>query len=910
MRTKRLGMLVSLAVVMLLASAVLADDLPEMKFEKYELPNGLDVILQEDHSIPMVAVNVWYHVGSKNEKPGKTGFAHLFEHLMFEGSEHHNELFHSGIDKYGGTNNGSTTEDRTNYWENVPSNYLEKILWLEADRMGYLLPAIDQQRLDLQRDVVKNEKRERYVNQPYGKVEELQLGLLYPKEHPYSHSVIGSMEDLTAASLDDVKDFFHQYYTPNNASLCIAGDFDPQMAKAWVEKYFGPIPPGPAVDRLDSWVPVLTEERTAEAEDNVSLPRLYLSWHTPAFYAPGDAEFDLLASILASGKSSRLYKTLVYDKQIAQDVFAYQASRELESTFNIVVTAKQGQSLKEIKAEVDKILDDVRTKGVTQKELDLARVNWEARFVRGLQRIGGFGGRADILNQYNVYLGDPGKLLWDRDRYSNATVKDINGYAAKYLQPSERAVLYIYPEGELAASETQTDMTAEPAAAPEPSFTPPSIQSAELSNGMKLMLVENQELPLVQINLLIKSGWAADPKDRPGAGALTAEMLNEGTKTRSALDISDEAALLGANLGSVSSFDYSTVSLNILKKNLDKGLALMADITQNPTFPQEELDRLKKTYLGRIQQESKQPFTTAVKAYYYELYGPNHPYAQPYTGSGTEESINAITRADLEEYYRANYLPNNAVAIVVGDISLAEAKDKLEKAFKKWQPGQVFQPAIANAEPLKKTKVCIVDKPGAAQSVIILGNLTIPRENPDFTTLEIANHILGGQSTARLNMNLRQDKGYTYGSYSFITGRKGQGSFTCYAQVQTEVTKESLAEFMKELNGITGTIPITQTELKDSEDNLTKGFPQDFETFRGIAGQMNSIAIFNLPANEWQTYISRIDAVDIKAAEEAAKKYIHPDQLLIVVVGDREKIEPGIKELNLGDIVNLDPSQI
>ena len=910
MKIKRLGTVIALAVIMLLATAVFADDLPELKFEKYVLPNGLNVILSEDHSIPMVAVNVWYHVGSKNEKPGRTGFAHLFEHLMFEGSEHHNELFHSGIDKYGGTNNGSTAEDRTNYWENVPSNYLEKILWMEADRMGYLLPAIDQQRLDLQRDVVKNEKRERVDNQPYGKVDDLQLALLYPKEHPYHHSVIGSMEDLTAASLDDVKDFFHRYYAPNNASLCIAGDFDPQQAKAWVEKYFGPIPPGPAIDRLDNWVPVLTEERTAEAEDNVSLPRLYLAWHTPAYYSPGDAEFDLLASILASGKSSRLYKALVYDKQIAQDVRAFQSSRELESTFNIVVTAKQGQSLKEIKAEVDKILDEVRTKGVTDKELELARVNWEASFVRSLQRIGSFGGRADILNKYNTYLGDPGKLLWDRDRYKNATVKDINMYARKYLQPSARAVVKIYPEGELAASETETDMTIEPSAAPEPSFTPPTIQNAELSNGMKLMLVENQSLPLLQINLVVKSGWAADPKDRPGAGALTAEMLNEGTKSRSALDISDQAALLGANLGSDSYFDYSTVSLNVLKENLDKGLDLMSDITLNPTFPQTELDRLKKSYLGRIQQESKQPFTTAIKAFYYELYGPNHPYAQPYTGSGTEESIKAITRADLEDYYHANYMPNNAVVVVVGDISLAEAKDKLEKAFRKWQPGQVSQHTIANAEPLKKTKVCIIDKPGAAQSVIVIGNLTISRENPDYTTLEVANHVLGGQSTARLNMNLRQDKGYTYGSYSFISSRKGQGSFACYAQVQTEVTKPALAEFMKELNGITGTIPITQTELKNSEDNLTKGFPQDFQTFPGIAAQMNSIATFNLPENEWQTYISRINSVDINAAEAAARKYIHPDQLLIVVVGDKEKIEPGIKELNLGDIVYLDPSQI
>lgn len=910
MKAKRLGALIGIAVVALFISSAFADDLPDLKFEKYQLSNGLDVILHEDHSIPMVAVNIWYHVGSKNEKPGRTGFAHLFEHLMFEGSEHHNELYHLGIEKYGGTNNGSTAEDRTNYWENVPSNYLEKILWLEADRMGYLLPAIDQERLDLQRNVVKNEKRESYENQPYGKSYELLLPLLYPEDHPYSHTVIGSMEDLTAASLDDVKDFFKTYYTPNNASLCIAGDFDPQQARQWVEKYFGPIPPGPAIDRLDSWVPVLTEEKRAEAEDNVSLPRLYMAWNTPAFFAPGDAEFDLLASILTNGKSSRLYKSLVYEKQIAQDVSAYQSSSELGSTFNIIITAKEGQSLKDIEKEVDNVLSDIRAHGVSQDELDLTRVNWEAGFVRSLQQIGSFGGRADILNKYNVYLGDPGKLPWDRDRYSKATAGDIHNYAVKYLKADARAILSIYPEGELTAADTKTDMAAEPPAASEPSFTPPTIQNAELSNGMKLMLVEDHKLPLVQVNLVIKSGWASDPPDRPGAGALTAEILNEGTKTRDAFEISDQTGRLGAYLSTNSSFDYSGINLNILKNNLDQGLELMSDIALNPTFPQAELDRQKQIYLGRIQQESKQPFTTAIKAYYYELYGPNHPYAQPYTGSGTTQSIEAITRADLQACYEANYLPNNAVVIVVGDITLEDAKGRLEKAFKKWQPGTVAKQEIASVEPLKKTKICIVDKPGAAQSVIVIGNLTIPRDNPDYDNLQVANHILGGQQTARLNLNLRQDKGYTYGSYSFISARRGQGAFACYAQVQTEVTKQSLVEFMKELNGISGEIPISQAELADSKDNLIKGFPQDFQTYSGIAGQLNSIATFNLPEDEWRTYISRVNSVDIAKALQVAQKYIHPEQLLIVVVGDNQKIEPGIKELNLGDIIYLSPSAI
>lgn len=899
----------ALAAVFMIPFAVVADDLAELEFEKFELPNGLDVILHEDHSIPMVSVNVWYHVGSKNEKPGRTGFAHLFEHMMFQGSEHHNELFHTGIKKYGGKNNGSTSEDRTNYWENMPSNYLEKILWLEADRMGYLLPAVDQERLDLQRDVVMNERRERLDNQPYGKVEELLLSMLFPPEHPYSWHIIGSMDDLQAASLEDVKGFFRKYYSPNNASLCIAGDINPGQVRQWVEKYFGPIPPGPAIDRFETWIPELTVEKRMTAEDNINLARLYMAWHTPAYHAPGDAEFDLLASILASGKSSRLYKSLVYDKQIAQDVYAYQSSREIGSQFNIVATAKEGQSLAEIEQEIDRIIADVLNNGISQEELGLAKVNWEAGFVRGLQNIGGFGGRADRLNRYNVYLGNPGMLLWDRDRYRNANAEDILAYAKRYLKPDARAVLHIYPHGDLKADAAEINMAIEPSAVPDPSFTPPAIQKGTLSNGLEIMLVEDHKLPLVQVNLLIKSGWASDPTDRPGAGALTADMLNEGTKSKNALDISDEARRLGANFGTDSYFDYSHISLNVLKDNIDPALALMADIVLNPIFPDDELERLKENYLGRIRQEASQPMTTAFKMFYRELYGEDHPYGQPYTGTGTVKSINAITIADLKDYYNSHYLPNNAVAVVVGDISLSEATGKLEKAFKKWKSGNIPQQGIKPVETLDRTRICLVDKPGAAQSVIVVGQLALPRNHEDYTALEVANHVLGGQSMARLYMNLRQDKGYTYGAYSFLTSRRGPGVLACYSQVQTEFTKESLMEFLKELNGMRGEIPLSPQELEDSKNNLVKGFPQDFQSFYGIAEQVNSIATFGLPGNEWSTYVNDINSVDTDKALQMAQKYIHPDKTLIVIVGDREKIEPGIRELGLGEIVYLDSDE-
>ncbi len=897
----------AIALAMPLASA---QELPPIEYEQYELPNGLDVILYEDHSIPMVAVNVWYYVGSKNEEKGRTGFAHLFEHMMFQGSENHDADYFAPLEKVGGAVNGSTTQDRTNYWENVPSNYLELAIWLEADRMGYLLPAMTQEKLDNQRDVVKNERRQGVDNQPYGKSYELMKPLLYPDNHPYSWTVIGSMDDLSAASMDDVQNFFKQYYHPANASLCIAGDFDPAQAKELVEKYFGPIPAGPMVDRMTDWIPEMEGERRAKAEDNVKLPRLYYAWHTPGYYKPGDADFDLFANVLASGKTSRLYKELVYDKKMAQDVSAYQSSGELSSTFNIQVTAKDGYTLEEIEQEVDRILTEVLKTGITQDELVRARTNWETNFVRGLQRVGGFGGIADRLNGYNVFLGEPDMFQWDMDRYSNATVESVNSYARKYINLDNRAVLHIMPRGEVMAMDVEVDRATKPAEGPEPSFDPPSIQRAELSNGLELLVVEDHSLPLVQTTMELKSGWAADPVDRPGVASMAADMLNEGTKNRTVLEINDEVQRLGANLGTNSTFDGTTVSLNILKKNLDAGLELMSDVVLNPTFPEDELERLRENYLGRIQQESKQPFTAAFKTFLRKLYGPDHPYGQPYTGHGTEQSVNAITRDDLVTFYENNFYPNNAAVVMVGDITLEEATQKLEKAFKGWAPGTVAASEVPEPEPLQSTKICIVDKPGAAQSVIIAGHLGVKRNNPDWMAINVMNNVFGGQFTSRLNMNLREDKGYTYGASAFFSSRKGVGPFIAYAQVQSEVTKESVTEIINELRDITTIRPLTDDEVMNSKNNLIKSFPSEFDTYNGIAGELVQMVRFNLPPSEWETYVERVESIDGATATQAAKDYLHPDQLLIVVVGDRAAIEEGLTELQVGDIVHIDTGEL
>jgi len=882
-----------------------AQDMPKIAFEKYTLKNGLQVILHEDHTVPVVAVNIWYHVGSKNEKAGRTGFAHLFEHMMFQGSEHQPNEYFAPLEKIGGQINGSTSEDRTNYWENVPSNYLELALWMESDRMGFLLPSMTQEKLDNQRDVVKNERRQGLENEPYGKVYELLPELLYPAGHPYSWSVIGSQEDLTRASKQDVEEFFKTYYTPKNASLCIAGDFDPKTAKALVEKYFGNIPPGPAVNRVETWIPRLSGEKRMVAEDRVSLSRLYLAWHTPPFYAPGDAELDLLANILSQGKTSRLYKTLVYEKQIAQDVNAYQSSREIGSNFQIEVTAKAGHTLEEIEKAVDQELEAVKAGGIQEAELVQAKNNWEANFVRRLESVGGFGGKADQLNAYNIMLGNPDRFQWDLDRYLKATAETVRKTASDCLDKN-RVVLYVVPQGDLKADSVQVVRSAEPKPAAEPSFMPPNIQKGKLSSGLEVFVVEEHKLPLVQVQMVIKSGWAADPKERPGAASLTSELLDEGTASRSALQIAEEMKALGASLGTGSFFDASFVGVGILKKHLDKGLEIMGDVVMHPTFPDEELERQRQIYLGRIMQEAMEPFTSGIKLFFRVLYGPGHPYAQPFTGSGTEASVKALQRNDLVRYYESYYHPNNAAIVVVGDITLKEMLPKLEALFKGWKPKAVPEMAIPAVKTPSATKIYLVDKPGAAQSMVVAGNLGLERKSPDYSAAQVLNNALGGQFTSRINLNLREDKGYTYGAGSLFFTARAAGPFVVYAPVHTQYTKETVAEIEKELRGVCAENPLSPEELQNSKNNLVKGYSQNFEFLERIAGLVLEQVMYGLPDDDMQRYIPAMAAVQSGAVTDAAKKYIHPNALVYVIVGDITKIEPGLRELRLGEIGYLD----
>jgi zinc protease len=887
---------------------------PKIQYEKYTLSNGLTVILHEDHATPIVAVNVWYHVGSKNERRGRTGFAHLFEHMMFQGSKNHDTDYFKALEAVGATDlNGTTNTDRTNYFQNVPTHALERTLWVEADRMCCLLPAMTQERLDNQREVVKNERRQGVDNQPYGLVDERMDAAMYPPHHPYSWPVIGYMEDLTVASKQDVEDFFKEYYTPNNCTLVIAGDINIPQTKAMVEKYFGPIPPGPPVGRMKEWLPELEREVRLSMDDRVNLPRLYIAWHSPARFSAGEANLDLLASILGQGKSSRLYKRLVYDLKLAQDVFVGNPAREIGAKFTITVTAAPGKTLDEIEPLVWEEIEKVKTSPPTTEELERSRTSLLGGLLRGLERIGGFGGKSDLLANYQTFLGNADFLEKDFARYYAVTPATIHEAARRWLH-NGRAVMRVEPMPRYEAGKQASgfDRTKMPPLGDAAALSLPALQRAKLSNGLEVIVAESHKVPTVQLNLIVRGGWSADPKSKLGISSLATELQLEGTATRTALQISDETERLGSYLNASSSLDSATVSMNALKSRLEPSIALWADVILNPAFPAAEVERKRQQTLGRIFFEKGIPQALAARILPVLLYGEGHPYSQPLTGSGTTDSVKSFTRDDVVNYHRTWFKPNNSVLVVTGDTTLSEITPLLEKSFAAWKPGEVPKITIPAREQPKQTVIYMIDKPGAAQSVIIGGHLISPRSDPDTTPFEVLNALLGGMFTSRINMNLREDKGYTYGAGTFPFMAKGQGILGVFAQVRTDVTRESLVELMKELREIRNARPATADEVKFAQNNLTMSLPGQYETAGGIAQKLADIAIYNLPDDFYSKYPAIIKATTPEQLTALAKKRLLPENMVLLIVGDRAVIEPKIKELNLGAInyINADGNPI
>jgi len=878
----------------------------DIPYQKFVLDNGLTVIVHEDHKAPIVAINTWYHVGSKNEKLGKTGFAHLFEHLMFGGSEHAPGRYIDAMEKIGATDlNGTTNNDRTNYFENVPTSAVDYTLWMESDRMGFLLGSLDQKTLDLQRGVVQNEKRQG-ENQPYAVSRQLITQNTYPAGHPYSWTVIGDMGDLNAASMDDVKEWFKTYYGPSNVVIVLAGDIDAKTAREKVEKYFGNIPAGPPVAHQEVWVAKMTGSHREIVQDRVAQARVYKVWNIPQYGSPDGDYLDLVSDVLSVGKTSRFYKRLVYDDQIATNANAFVPLNEIAGQFYVQATAKPGGDLAQVEKELDEELARFLKEGPTAEELARVKAQYEANFIRGIERIGGFGGKSDRLAQSQAFRGSPDAYKISLKRVQEATAEDLKTAANRWLSDGV-FILEVQPFPTYKTAATGADRSKAPDTGTPPELKLPKLQRATLKNGLKVILAERHEVPLVSFWLDVDAGYAADQFASPGTASMTAALLNGGTKTRTALQISDEQALLGAQLNASANLDLSVVQLSSLKSKLDPSLDLFADIILNPVFPESDFKRQKNQQIAAIQREQVTPIQMGLRVFPGLLYGPGHAYGNPLTGSGTPASIDKMTREDLEKFHQAWFKPNHATLVITGDTSLSEVTPKLEKLFANWKPGQTPEKNVKNVQMPPKSIVYMLDKPGALQSIIIVGNIAPPTANPSEIAIQAMNDGLGGAFFSRINSNLREDKHWSYGTRTLLWGARAQRPWITFAPVQTDKTKESLVELNKELRGVVGDRPLTQAELTAIQDSETLSLPGSRETQDEVGASINDLVQYGLPDDYYETMAGKIRALKTADLTNAAKTVVHPDNLIWVVVGDRSKIEAGVKELNLGELKFLGP---
>jgi len=883
-------------------------------FQKTTLSNGLDVILHQDKSLPVVSVNVWYHVGSKVEQPGRTGFAHLFEHLMFEGTKHHNSSHFGPLQEIGASLNGSTTTDRTNYWENVPSNYLELALWLESDRMGFLLEALDQKRFDVQRDVVKNERRQSYENRPYG-IASLELQeSIYASPHPYHWPVIGYMDDLDAATLEDCHAFYRQYYGPANASLSIAGDFEFDDVSRLVEKYFTDLQGGHAVQKSQPLQAPQTGRIERTLYDNVNLARCYLVWPGVPRFHPDEAALDVLCDIMSDGRSSRMNQKLAYEKQIVQGVNIRSGTAELAGDIQFDATIADGHTTDEAISEAMAVIEGLRKQPPTEQEIARTKNRIEWGHVRQLANVGGFGGIANQLNTFNIFGGDPDLLNTDIERYLSVQPEDIQRVANTYFNNDANVKFVVMPEAARSAqpkvSAPPVDRTIQPAATEPRPFTPPTLQSGQLSNGLKVVVAEKRGVPAVSFAVLLATGGSADPEGLPGLANITGDMLQEGTETRTSNQISEEFEFIGTRLGIHAGREQTSLSVSTLTREWPKALSLVGDLLMHPVFPEEELNRVRNETINDLRRLQDDATSVAGREFAVLMYGANTPYG--HSVYGTEESMREISRGDLLDYFQRYFNPGAATLSVSGDVSLDEAMKLAEEVFGSWnvtsQPAAADQkePDTATGITMDKTTIYLLDKPGAAQSVIRAGILGLSRDDPDYFALMVFDHLFGGQFTARLNMNLRQDKGYSYGYRSWIEWHKTSSALMVGGSVQTEVTAPAVVETLKEIAEVIGSRPVEEGEFQAAKDALLQSYPLSFETPWQTLGHLGPIVHFGLPHDYLATFPENIDKVTLQDVQRVANERLDKDRMTMLVVGDRSVIEAELKAIGPEIVVITD----
>jgi zinc protease len=781
--------------------------------------------------------------------------------------------------------------------------------------MGYLLDTVDERKLANQQDVVRNERRQSIENRPYGIVTDALFRLVYPKGHPYYANVMGSHADIQAAKLDDVKAFFKQYYAPNNASLAIAGDFQAAAIKPLVEKYFGTLRRGPDVPKVTVTTPPITAERRAVVQDRIQLSRVYMAWLTPAFFKPGDAEADLVAAVLGGGPSSRLYKSLVYEKQIAQDVTAFQLSMSLGSMFQIVATVRPGHTPADVEAALDAELDRFRRDGPDETELTRAKNTFETERLEELESLGGFGGVADTLNLFNHYVGDPGYLPKYLDDHRQVSPEAAKAFASTYLAPNARVVIEAVPGtpdlgppvptppaglmaagvGAEAVNPDEPWRATRPAPGTVRPMSLPPAQSFTLANGLTVIYQVRTDTPVASANLVLRTGGDANPPNRPGLANFAVTMLGQGTTSRDALRIADDFALYGASLGLSSTKDSTAVGTTALTRNLGNVVDLLADVSLHPNFPAEEIERQRASRLADLVAAAQSPSTLAAMAANLALYGPAHPYG--YIELGTPEAVKALTRDEVQAFWKRTFVPVNAALVVSSPMAEQELRPIVEKAFGGWPAGPAPSLDVMTIRPTS-SRLVIVDSPRAQQTQLIVAGMGAPRNTADYPALEVMNAVLGGLFSSRINLNLREAHGYTYGAGSQFLYRKYPGPFWVSTGVRTDATAPAVTEIFKELTRIRET-PIPSDELTMARDAIVRALPDEFETGTRTVNALGGLFVYNLGLDYYTGLARDVAAVTAANAQTAARKYLNTDGMIVVAVGDRKTIEPALRKLQL-----------
>jgi predicted Zn-dependent peptidase len=923
------GMPLALAAA---TAAAAAQQIPALAFTRFTLPNGLTVVVHEDHKAPVIAVSVWYHVGSSYEPERKTGFAHLFEHLMFQGSENHKDEYFKPFELVGATDqNGTTWLDRTNYFETVPTTALDMALWMESDRMGHLLGAIGQPQLDEQRGVVQNEKRQD-ENEPYGRASEMIQAEAFPANHPYHHDTIGSMKDLNAASLGDVKQWFRDYYGAANTVVVLSGDITPAVAREKMLRYFGDIAAGPRVPRPQLWVAPRATSTRGTMTDNVAQTRIYREWNVPARGTADENLLELAAAVLGGGKTSRLYQRLVYQDKLADDVSVGVEQHALASLFQMQVDVKKGADPKKVDAAIADEWRKFLKEGPTADELARVKTETRASFVRGMEKVNT---QASILAEGQLYRNDPGAYLKDFDQIMAATPASVTAVANRWIAKGDYTLTVVPGKVDTADLATATGRAATPGKpAPVlsaggdfktvtsdvdrgkgvprvdtfPDLSFPALQRGKLANGIEVVLAERHAVPAVQLQLLFDAGYAADQGRKLGTSSFTLSMLDEGTRELDSVEIAKRKQRLGAIIASGCGLDYCSASLNALDDKLKPSLDLFADIVRQPAFREADISRLRGQWLAGIAQEKSQPVGIALRTLPPLLYGNGHAYAIPFTGSGTEASIRALDASDMRRFMADYIRPDNVKILVAGDTTLKQIIPQLNAAFGDWKPaaGKVPGKNIGKVAPPKNARVYLIDRPGAQQSLILAGSLAPSTEAANNLEIQTMNGAFGGTFTSRLNMNLREDKHWAYGAFSVLSNAKGQRPFFLYAPVQTDKTGPSVAEMLKEARAVIGDKPLTDQEISKIRMGDVRGMPGGYQTTSAVMGALQGIVQYNRPDDYVQTLKSRIEAQTDASVQAAARELIHPDQLTWVIVGDLGKIEAPIRALKLGAVQVLD----